>query len=667
MLLETASTETEVGTSKPESETAKMDSRQERKPKKPHYIPRPPGKPFKYQCFQCPFTCNVKSHLFNHMKYNLCKNSMSLVSQRAEHTGKSAKILLQSTPKEIPLNSPVEKTPVCDVESVKLQDEKPEEKPREVNGVQDERMSEEVPKDDAPEEDSRIPFEKPMEKKDDKATYKSSSAFSPVTPLREKKDAQASAKAEQPPASVSSFVHSSITWAHTPPTVKPLLPHLIPDYPPYVLPDRPLHSLYQPYLIPSNHPLPSGTSVPTVPSYLSDVLDPRFSHFSSMAPPPLDAPNPSILQHYHYRPGQPTYQTSPLQYGLYHSSMLPATLQTPRYIPLEMYGHGGYNVRDYRSYVPPGAPNDSPFATKRDEGQSSQEQQQQQQQQDKTTRLSPRTGCAASGSPDRPNNGVHSQAESSSGEDQHTAQPNSKSLQPRQGASPASRPLTSMPVPPQTSLKQRILHRQRGTQAQASEVCSASHSDQEADDEMDDDQTPLDLSKRDRVKSSQTEGCDAADSAQNEMPLNLCIKTRPSGPALYSTQARSPALDASIRSSRATASTTQQHHYSDGEHNDQRQTAAFALCQLACSSSQSQDSSSSSSKSKESPLCPSLPASERTEKPDCTAETRLSITRTNQAQEEAVGKSKSEAPMRTGKKASAKQPSHVPKKRPRCS
>mgnify|MGYP002477314634 FL=1 len=54
----------------------------ERKPKKPHYIPRPPGKPFKYKCFQCPFTCNEKSHLFNHMKYGLCKNSITLVSEQ---------------------------------------------------------------------------------------------------------------------------------------------------------------------------------------------------------------------------------------------------------------------------------------------------------------------------------------------------------------------------------------------------------------------------------------------------------------------------------------------------------------------------------------------------------------------------------------------------------
>ena len=70
-----------------------MNAVHERKPKRPHYIPRPPGKPFKYQCFQCPFTCNEKSHLFNHMKYNLCKNSISLVSLKGGHVGRQVKPL----------------------------------------------------------------------------------------------------------------------------------------------------------------------------------------------------------------------------------------------------------------------------------------------------------------------------------------------------------------------------------------------------------------------------------------------------------------------------------------------------------------------------------------------------------------------------------------------
>ncbi|XP_018416627.1 PREDICTED: proline-rich protein 35 [Nanorana parkeri] len=68
--------------SKDEEVGCKLNStckHKERKPKKPHYIPRPWGKPYNYKCFQCPFTCMEKSHLYNHMKYSLCKNSLSLL------------------------------------------------------------------------------------------------------------------------------------------------------------------------------------------------------------------------------------------------------------------------------------------------------------------------------------------------------------------------------------------------------------------------------------------------------------------------------------------------------------------------------------------------------------------------------------------------------------
>ncbi|XP_051557785.1 zinc finger protein 750-like [Myxocyprinus asiaticus] len=77
----------------------------ERKPKKPHYVPRPPGKPFKYQCFQCPFTCNQKSHLFNHMKYNLCNISISIFSKQSRSPRHSspteASLVAMEEPSEI--------------------------------------------------------------------------------------------------------------------------------------------------------------------------------------------------------------------------------------------------------------------------------------------------------------------------------------------------------------------------------------------------------------------------------------------------------------------------------------------------------------------------------------------------------------------------------------
>ncbi|XP_018409146.1 PREDICTED: zinc finger protein 750 [Nanorana parkeri] len=75
-----------------------MSLMKERKPKKPHYIPRPPGKPFKYKCFQCPFTCNEKSHLFNHMKYGLCKNSITLMTEQDRAVKSPKTNLLEAKP-----------------------------------------------------------------------------------------------------------------------------------------------------------------------------------------------------------------------------------------------------------------------------------------------------------------------------------------------------------------------------------------------------------------------------------------------------------------------------------------------------------------------------------------------------------------------------------------
>ncbi|XP_060108864.1 zinc finger protein 750 [Heteronotia binoei] len=82
----------------------------ERKPKKPHYIPRPPGKPFKYKCFQCPFTCNEKSHLFNHMKYGLCKNSITLVSEQDRNQSSKCSKSSSLEPKQINQVDPVAKS-----------------------------------------------------------------------------------------------------------------------------------------------------------------------------------------------------------------------------------------------------------------------------------------------------------------------------------------------------------------------------------------------------------------------------------------------------------------------------------------------------------------------------------------------------------------------------
>uniref|UniRef100_A0A8C9NJH1 Proline rich 35 n=1 Tax=Serinus canaria TaxID=9135 RepID=A0A8C9NJH1_SERCA len=86
----------------------------ERKPKKPHYIPRPWGKPYNYKCFQCPFTCMEKSHLYNHMKYSLCKNSLSLLIESDCRTPVTPRPPQEPLPR--PSRSPRDNKPCKEVE-----------------------------------------------------------------------------------------------------------------------------------------------------------------------------------------------------------------------------------------------------------------------------------------------------------------------------------------------------------------------------------------------------------------------------------------------------------------------------------------------------------------------------------------------------------------------
>uniref|UniRef100_A0AAZ3NXL3 Zinc finger protein 750 n=1 Tax=Oncorhynchus tshawytscha TaxID=74940 RepID=A0AAZ3NXL3_ONCTS len=330
-----------------------MLSVQERKPKRPHYIPRPPGKPYKYQCFQCPFTCNEKSHLFNHMKYNLCKNSISLVSQKGDHAGRQTK-----TPG--PANHKL--------------DEKEEEREKEKG-----------------EEACGSPVRKDIEIKSDTKEVKEAkavprpSAFSQVTPNRENPEAALKSSHNQsgepsltPP--MPSFHNPTFSWgpmAAASMPLKPLPPHIIPEYPPYLFPDR-THHLSGPN---SQTYRPSFLETPQRPVI---PMNPDHSH-SSLIPP------------YPYRYGLP------LPYGLYrpadHHHPHPIPLPGSRYFPLDVYDPRpgpGLGPRDYDFYLHPrlhGEPHSRPT----EEGTSQVEQ-----SRDKPTRLSPMEGCSALGSPDRP-------------------------------------------------------------------------------------------------------------------------------------------------------------------------------------------------------------------------------------------------------------------------
>nr|XP_029505201.1 zinc finger protein 750 [Oncorhynchus nerka] len=392
-----------------------MLSVQERKPKRPHYIPRPPGKPYKYQCFQCPFTCNEKSHLFNHMKYNLCKNSISLVSQKGGHAGRQTKTpgpanhkLASLTLKDKSGPLPVERlmTPEGHRGGVENRREEKEEEGEEREEEREEEKEEREEEKEEREEACGSPVRKDIQIKSDTKELKEAkavphqSAFSQVTPNRENPEVALKSSHNQsgepsltPP--MPSFHNPTFAWgpmAAASMPLKPLPPHIIPEYPPYLFPDRhpALHPLYQPYFIPGTHHLSRPNSQTYRPSFLETPQRP-------VMPMNPDHSHPSLIPPYPYRYGLS------LPYGLYrptdHHHPHPIPLPGSRYFPLDVYDPRpgpGLGPRDYDFYLHPrlhGEPHSRPT----EEGTSQVEQ-----SRDKATRLSPMEGCSALGSPDRP-------------------------------------------------------------------------------------------------------------------------------------------------------------------------------------------------------------------------------------------------------------------------
>lgn len=360
-----------------------METRQERKPKKPHYIPRPPGKPFKYQCFQCPFTCNIKSHLFNHMKYNLCKNSISLVSQRGEQMGRASR-----SPQHSISSKQVHTEPSMPAKPSPIRPDYPNSKIRIVEKLDVLPVQDVAGKDNR--EGNGSPVKKVTEKSSELISSESrdpgtvetmikstsSSAFSPVKRKCEN-ETRPPRKADQ--ASSHMPVRPSFppgpTWGPQA-TSAPLKPPG--DYPPYMFPEKTTHAFYQTYL--------PNQSIP--PAYCLSLQE----HNRPFVPAPLIPPNhPSLLQPYPYRYSHPFLQVPPLPYGVYPPEHIPS-LQGTRHIPMEMFSHG-FESRDYGRYT---------YIQTGSYSRPSEARGNQQHGGDRATRQSPMAGCAASGSPDRP-------------------------------------------------------------------------------------------------------------------------------------------------------------------------------------------------------------------------------------------------------------------------
>ncbi|XP_061556154.1 zinc finger protein 750 [Phycodurus eques] len=468
-----------------------MATAQERKPKRPHYIPRPPGKPFKYQCFQCPFTCNEKSHLFNHMKYNLCKNSISLMLQKNSQATREIKAVTKARPvksKEVPVRQEEENTAEMSdaTEEVDVENDSPEEK-----------------------EGQTLPNTSNVPAKEVKSPPRPS-AFSLVAPNRDGAEAFKSSvplsDGSQP--LVPAFERPAFPW-----TLKPFPTPLRPDYTPYF---RPFYSsYYQP---------PSHNANETVPSPLRlDFPDPQRQVVPhAIAPPPA-----SVSVPYSYRYCHPILSGQQFHYSLYRPHELSS------YLPLDWYGPT-LASEDYNLYT---RPSHNHFAEQAQLGQSG----------DKEIRLSPKEGCSALGSPDRPS---HAQITQKDGE----GAPRDNGLDERQPSTveqnmqtDARRKDTAESLLQLGTLLVDTRSAESGTYSGVSEFCAEANSEKEEGDNRGA-PAPLNLSTRNSDSS------DTGRPRGAELPLNL-----------------------SLRSPHAALT--------DEEACDQRQTAALALCQLAIASS----------------------------------------------------------------------------------
>ncbi|XP_022053840.1 zinc finger protein 750 [Acanthochromis polyacanthus] len=572
-----------------------METAQERKPKRPHYIPRPPGKPFKYQCFQCPFTCNEKSHLFNHMKYNLCKNSISLMAQKNGQTARQIKAVARVVPA---------KSKDCTNFLPAVQDDSPEKQRDEEHKADSGEDKEEIDvgcdneviKDSQSVTKSNTAPETENRESNETKDLPRPSAFSPVTPKNDGAEAFKSSvqQTEDSRAPLPTFNHPGFPWGPMSSSIpiKLFPPLMVPEYSPYLLPDRPL---YPPYYLPGNH----HVNEPNSPSFQQDFLDPQRPMGQQAIAPSHTSPFPPYPYRYcHTIPPGP-----PLHYNLYRPHELPMSLTGPRYLPLDLYGPP-LGTKDYDLYMHSRSIHNRPHT-------STQEESHHEQSGDKATRLSPKEGCSAMGSPDRPSQAHIIQRDTQA--PQYTKTDESHSTTQLAHAAAAGQPINndlSQEESAETLLQLRTQHVDGGlaenrqySSVSVSESCPETASEQD-DMEDTDDLAPLNLSTRnqDKEKTQSDHGLRCSDTVslkENELPLNLSLRVSHDSDAHIS--APSTSDDLHPRSAEEM----------DEEPCDQRQTAALALCQLAIASSavsscdfSAADSSSKASTDAASPRSP---------------------------------------------------------------
>ncbi|XP_067334407.1 zinc finger protein 750 [Channa argus] len=545
-----------------------METVQERKPKRPHYIPRPAGKPFKYQCFQCPFTCNEKSHLFNHMKYNLCKNSISLMSQKNGQTTRQIKTVA----KGVPLKSRDCPSPVPEVQNNKPEEQKAEEN---ITNNQDETEEVDVGCESPVNKDNQsvtkpnadTDTERENRESKDAKSLPRPSAFSPVTPNRDGTEAFKSSgqHADDSQTPAPTFNNPGFPWGPISSSIplKQFSPPMVPEYSTFLLPDRPL---YPPYYLPGNH----HSNEPNSSSFRPPFIDPQ----RPVVPQPLSPPPHSLFHPYTYRYCHPLHPGH-LHYSLYRPHDLSMPITGPRYIPLDLYGQS-HGPKNYDLYMHSRPSINTSTHKQSNLGQSI----------DKATRLSPKEGCSALGSPDRPNHahGIQRDIEAphctNTGDLQITTQ-----LQHTASTLHDRNTDLRLEESAESLLQLRTQHMDKRSD-ESSIYLSMSVSEPRpettaelANVESTEDLAPLNLSTRSQDKESKGPSdhrlmrSDTDTLTGDEFPLNLSLRASHTSPA---------------HSSPLNTSEVLQHQPNaelDDEPCDQRHTAALALCQLASSNS----------------------------------------------------------------------------------
>uniref|UniRef100_A0A8D0VGA7 Zinc finger protein 750 n=1 Tax=Sus scrofa TaxID=9823 RepID=A0A8D0VGA7_PIG len=577
----------------------------ERKPKKPHYIPRPPGKPFKYKCFQCPFTCNEKSHLFNHMKYGLCKNSITLVSE-------------QDRVPKCPKPSPSDPRPSHPPEPTG----KPTASKPAPSGLAhlEAKLQHGLAKDDVKENldlhargPHRCPGQKPALHKEAAARSPAPesapgaqpvlegaarpSAFVPVGEHRLKGQELAEAPAvpapPPPPATKAASFHTKSAfhapgypWKAGGPLLPAEFPHklppakgfgatapyahpAIPEYPPHFYTEHGLATIYSPYLLAGHAAECDG---PLLPVY--GAQDQR--HFLPHPGPIPKHLSPAPPTYDHYRFLQQYHTGLPLPYGFYRpeSAFSSYGLRLPPVAGISR-DQSAHLLEEAALGYPASSPSKShKEPTELERGRptpQARDPSKDEQRDTEGTKMSPRAGSAATGSPGRPSptnftqtsqpcppGGLHPPEQSLTGfkpiqkslEGPHPQEPETRDASPQ--SLEAMNTATPAPAPPSPEDGPRT--------------------------------APLNLSKKQEAEPAAEHAAAYGGFAEpQEVPLNLSVKDPCNArPSVHSPPRRAEAAtpaptprqpDPSGSTEAGDARTT--------DSDEQKQTAAVALCQLA--------------------------------------------------------------------------------------